>query len=124
MVKQTASLAQRIAIHDRLKQLLTKVEGTDLWTYNGDWSDGKLAAEQKCSVHNVSSVRREMFGSLRTPSREEGRIVKIERELSELRVKYHKLVTTLALQKVVDVKHLRLVEFEQLEVQQHLKTVK
>lgn len=113
MVKrQVASLAQRIAINDLMKGVLNKVEGSDLWTYKADWSDQRIADQVKCNLTSVIGVRQELYGRLRKTNKDEDRLAKIERELHELRVKYHKLATTLALKQVADVRHLTLADME------------
>lgn len=59
-------LKYQVVIAERLRALLSKADA-DSWKYPPDYSDTVVAAEMafKCTAHNVSGVRLELFGKLR-----------------------------------------------------------
>jgi hypothetical protein len=107
--KRMASRTEIVAIHAELVKVVRKLEG-GLCEYVEGHSDATVAAIVGCTDANVSGVRSEMFGKLRRPatSDEAARheLMVLRRSHDDLKVRFDILVSSLSLNKVLDVRHL------------------
>lgn len=108
-----ASRAEIIKVNDRLKEVVDVLE-TGLCVYKDNHSDESVAKEIGCTAASVAGVRKELFGNLvakRSSDRIE-EVIKLTENLTksfyELKDRHNKLVMLLALNKVVDCRHLEL----------------
>lgn len=63
-MKSSLTFAQRLKIHERLKQMATS-DGNGTCTYKEGFSDDVVAKEFGFSRSNVAGVRRETLGDIR-----------------------------------------------------------
>jgi hypothetical protein len=113
--RDRASRIEVIAINKRLEEPLTKLEG-GLCTYPAGVSDQSIADELKVSRASVSGLRQEVFGKLRPASpAADARVDELATladnlvvSHSVLKDRFNKLVQLLALNRVVDCKHLEI----------------
>lgn len=117
--RQVVARADVVRIHAKLAEVIYPKSGDeDVVTYHAGWNDERVAEELGVRLQAVASVRRELYGNIKTgrqadeDSKMEGRVALLEKQLDEVRVKYHRLVQMLALNRVADVKHLSLVDME------------
>lgn len=99
MTRKYPRRAQIVAIHEEMKRVLKKEDGTGLWFYTGGISDQSLAAGYEVSEASVRNLRIECFGKLRevSPPSNEQLLAKRVIEL-EHRVKtYEECITDMAL---------------------------
>lgn len=108
--KRTASRQQLIAINDLLRECIVKSPDSNLVDYKDGFDDHVVAKKLGVKLASVKGARQELYGALRT--HRTLRVGQVETQLEELRVKYHRLVTILALQRVADVRHLALVDMD------------
>ena len=82
-----ATLTERIAIHDLMKQHIT-VFGEGACAYEKGWDDARICTELNVKPASVAHVRREMFGQLRAPAIPAGdlyaRIAALENQVAYL----------------------------------------
>lgn len=94
-------------IGDALRLVASK--GDDgMCVYKEGHSDQSIADQIKVSVNSVANMRLSMFGRLR-PMRmnfDEAAFAKLQGDYADLKDRYNKLVTQLALNKIIDCKHL------------------
>ena len=117
--KKHLTTAQTVAVAARLSELIERVATTDgsrkCRYRSGD--DGSVASEFGVSKHSVVRVRTELYGNLHYEPRERPAAgptrEALQRTLEELAAahcelaeRYNKLITTLALARVAEVKHL------------------
>lgn len=114
-MRKVASRTEVIKINDRLKEVIDLI-GNGLCVYKGDHSDETIAKEIGCTAVSVASVRRELFGKLISP-RSGGNprldeVIKLTENLTNcyqvLKDRHNKLIMLLALNKVVDCRHLEI----------------
>lgn len=67
-MRKYPSRSQIISIHEELKRVLKKEEGTGLWFYTDGKTDGSIAHEFEVSENSIRNLRLEMFGKLREVS--------------------------------------------------------
>jgi hypothetical protein len=107
--KRVASRTEIVAIHTELTKVARRLEG-GICEYLEGHSDATVAAKVGCTDANVAGVRTEMFGRLRRPttSDEAARheLMVLRASHDDLRVRFDLLVSSLALNKVADVRHL------------------
>ena len=105
---QKASRTQIIRINDILRQHVKKCEGTDLYEYEEGFSDEKISEIVGCTRASVALLRREVFGQLRRPvsAGTTAQYAALEELLHRLIEKHDKLTLLLAVNRVVDCKHL------------------
>lgn len=114
-IVKKASRTEVIKVNDRLKEVITILEG-GLCVYKENHSDETVAEEIKCTAASVAGIRRELFGKLvsaRTGSDHySAEIIKMIENLTTcfhtLKDRHNKLVLLLALNKVVDCRHLEI----------------
>ena len=88
--KQTADIVQRIAINDKLREVLKKShERPDIWEYAKGWDDRAVAKHAGgCSEKSVQFVRTKLFGKIATararPNAALERIAGLEKLVAEL----------------------------------------
>ena len=85
--------------------------------YEEGWNDQRIAAETspRLTLNSIQKLRSEAIGQLRrSPEPKNERVDDIERNFADLLVKYNdliikhnKLVDTLSVNKIIDVRHLR-----------------
>ena len=115
--KKHLTTAQTVAVAARLSELIERVATTDgsrkCRYRSGD--DGSVASEFGVSKNSVMRVRSELYGNLHFeraaasgPSREalQRTLEELAAAHCELAERYNKLITTLALARVAEVKHL------------------
>lgn len=116
MKTKRASASQIIAIHMALTEALNPKgnDGDSSVTYKNGYTDASVAEKVGCPTASVAKVRNEMFGPVRSTKAGalESRIEVLEAQLHEIRVKYHKLVTYMALNKMGDVRHLNIADMD------------
>lgn len=95
----------KIEIYEKMKTVLHPHEDTELFVYDAGWSDAKLAGDFGVHQSSVIHIRTEAFGQLQKPKKRT--LEDTERELAEVTLKFNKLIDTLSLNKVVDVRHLK-----------------
>lgn len=104
-----------IKANDLFKTYLVKVADSDVYEYLNDYSDAKIAEEidpgKTLSGASVGNLRLQIYGKLRPPraDRVEDIITQLQnvvRTLEELTLKHNRLCETLAINKIVDVRHL------------------
>jgi FixJ family two-component response regulator len=113
--RNVASRVEIIAIHKRLEVTVTKLDG-GLCTYADGVNDQTIAEELKVSPASVQRLRTEMFGKLKpasaAPDTRVDELVTLADNLvishSVLKDRINKLVALLALNRVVDCKHLEI----------------
>lgn len=108
-----ASRLEFIQINDKLKEVIDVLEG-GLCAYKDGHSDETVAKEIGCTSASVGGLRREIFGNLiakKSGNRVE-EVTRVTENLTkcfhELKDRHNKLVMLLALNKVVDCRHLEL----------------
>lgn len=112
--RDIATRAEVVAIHRRLEGLLTIEDGKCF--YAPGFSDQAIADELKVSVSSVQGIRTELFGKLRPAAGGEAAdprvddLVRLVHNLiksnTDLRDRHNRLISTLALNRVIDCKHL------------------
>lgn len=110
-----ASRVEIIAIHKRLEETVTRIEG-GMCAYAIGISDQSIADEMKVSRASVQGLRTEIFGKLRQPApTADARVDDVVKAAENLLASYavlkdrhNKLVALLALNRVVDCKHLEI----------------
>src|SRR5215467_5279158 len=127
MKRQVLSRQQVVALHKRLENVLTKGDD-NLWSYPAGIDDSTLAAEFKASVAAVGNLRVELFGKVRARSPDarseaiyaqvvelQQRVDGLEQQLKaltayceEIRDKHDRLSDNLSINRVADVRHLKL----------------
>lgn len=125
--RKNATRLQIIEINELLKTVLVKVPDSKFVEYKDGWGDARVAEQIKCTNASVSSVRRELFGHIRDrrESPMGAELEQVKSQLHEMRVKYHNLVMMLALNKIIDCRHLSLADMPTLsEVAKVTKIVK
>ena len=86
MSKSTLSFSERMAIHDRLKELVTITEPGSCH-YEPGHSDATVAEQFGCTVHNVSGIRQEVFGKIRTPVLSSSDLASVRQRLDDHQAK-------------------------------------
>lgn len=119
MAKRVTTNPEFLAIHSLLTKHVVKVS-PDACRYEGDWNDEKIAKQVSSDLNagHVAGIRREFFGNF--SSRSEGgrgaasdlasidsRLIAAEALLEEMTGKYNRLIDNLCLNKIADVKHLK-----------------
>lgn len=112
--------SETIAINDLLKQHTKPTGEPGMIEYADGYDDKRIASMigDKLSQYSVARIRQELFGKLQIKSNSEARIdarfdalEKANRSLivqfSELTSKHNTLIDNLVLNKIVDVKHLK-----------------
>lgn len=112
-IVKKASRLEVIKVNDRLKEVLNILDG-GLCVYKDDHSDESVAKEVGCTAASVAGVRREIFGKLfikKVGDRFDD-LVTLTENLTTcyqvLKDRHNKLVILLALNKVVDCRHLEI----------------
>ncbi len=107
-----ASRVEIVAINKRLEETVTKLED-GLCVYAEGVSDQTIADELKVGVRSVAGLRVDLFGKLKPYGTVEDRVddlVKLSGNLvtsyDTLKDRHNKLVMLLALNRVVDCRHL------------------
>jgi hypothetical protein len=104
--------------HELLAQQLIKPDdGSGLWLYRDGWHDDRVAkmVSPTLGAHHVAKLRVEMFGELRpTTKRREEKVqeltdlcVRLTARLADMEARYNRLCDNLAVNRVMDVKHLK-----------------
>ena len=107
MAKSTIGRAQIVKAAAILESNITRLEN-GLVEYANGYTDAKLAKEVGCELSNIRSLRQELFGRLRTWQPTVATVAaRAHPLLEELIDKHNKLVVMLAVNRVVDCKHLR-----------------
>lgn len=106
-----ATYKETIAVNDRLKEVIEKLDG-DFCVYKGNYSDQMVADELAVSRATVQRVRMQIYGKTKrssSPRLAEMEIIieNIVHCYDDLKDRYNKLVMLLALNKVVDCRHLK-----------------
>ena len=106
MPKTHASRTQILEINKLLEANLVK-DTDGFVAYKAPWSDALVAETVKCSVNSVAGFRLEVFGKFRA-SRvgENERLTLLEASLSELVLKHNDLIKNLAVNRIIDARHL------------------
>jgi hypothetical protein len=116
MPKQVATHKQIIAINEHLKKTLVQAGDSTLWEYRAGHSDDTIAAAEGVSKNSVGNIRLKLFGKLRNQgsSGTDEEVEKLRAQLvmltdahNTLCDRFTALVNTLALNKVVNVGHLK-----------------
>lgn len=83
------------------------VDGEGFAVYEAGWDDGKIAAQisETLNASHIMRLREEAIGRTRPFSKSSS-----NKKLEELILKHNKLCETLSLNKVADVRHLRLTD--------------
>ena len=103
-MRKVASRIQLIAINDKLKENLICIDAENkMCAFKEGHSDATVALEVGASANAVKLARIELFGKVKSFSKS---APNVKVQLDELTDRFNKLVTTLALNKVADVKHL------------------
>lgn len=114
-----ASHAEIIAIHRRLEQTTTKLDG-GMCAYQDGVSDNTIAADLGVSTASVARIRMSMFGRVRAPVQtgvpvvaEDPRIddlIKVTQNILkqyyDLRDRHNKLIIQLSIQRITDCRNL------------------
>jgi hypothetical protein len=110
-----ASRVEIVAIHKRLAETVTKLDG-GMCVYQDGVSDQTIAQELGVSRSSVAGLRQEMFGKVRAPASAPSQDPRIDdllkvnenvlKAYTDLRDRHNKLIALLALNRVVDCKHL------------------
>ena len=112
-IVKKASRLEVIKVNDKLKEVLNILEN-GLCAYKDDHSDESVAKEVGCTTASVSGVRREIFGKLfiKKAAEHVDELTRLTENLTTcyhtLKDRHNKLVLLLALNKVVDCKHLEI----------------
>lgn len=98
MNKKYPSRSQIIAIHEEMKKVLKKEEGTGLWFYIDGKSDDVLAKEYEVSIASIRNLRLEVFGRLKesTPPSIEQEMAKRLANLEHRVHMYEEVIANLA----------------------------
>lgn len=109
-ITRHATTQQVIKINDLLRGCIKPLpEG--LCTYTNGEDDQSIADKVGCGKSSVSRVRAEMFGRLfRRQSSPDEEVSKLQAQVHELTHKLNTLLNTLSVNRIVDVKHLRITE--------------
>lgn len=120
MAKRMLTRTEVVKANELLKLHLLPSEHEGYFKYQNEWDDAKIAQELDPAIQAtaIGNLRIELFGKLDTTANtareDNARIKEVETIVqnllacySELEIKYNKLIDTLALNKVVDVKHLK-----------------
>lgn len=82
--RDVATQPEVIAINDRLKQEITKLEGGLCYYHTAGVDDASIAIALAVSPSSVRSVRNAMFGKLRNPRSPENEATPIDPRVDEL----------------------------------------
>lgn len=103
---------QLIDVHSFLKEHL-KINEDKTVTYVGQWSDQAVADRFKVSAISIRGLRQELFGPLHSKTKISGNTTELEKKLAtlqsqfdDLSLRYNKLIDTLTINRIVQVKHL------------------
>ena len=118
MAKRHLTASEIIKADGYFKQYLKPVPNSDLWEYEDNWSDEKIAGVLSPEINKnaIGGLRLKLYGKLDSRADVVGNIKVKELEtivsnilvcFGELESKYNKLVDTLALNKVANVAHLK-----------------
>ncbi len=120
MTKRMLSRTEVIKAHGLFKEHLAPSDRDGYFKYCNGWDDAKIAQELDPTIQSTSiaRLRVELFGQLDVTAnvnREENAKLKELEVLTsnllacygELEIKYNKLIDTLAIGRVADVKHLK-----------------
>lgn len=92
----------RRRIEDRLREILDPTDDPKLWSFHEGFTDSRIAKEFETSKWIVKSVRRQMFGNIRTwapqekPANDLFAVETMELRLAAVEMQLHELRSKLA----------------------------
>lgn len=121
MAKRVLTRTEIVKVHSLLQQhLAPSIRGEGYFNYQDDWDDGRIAREIDPTIQatSVGNARLELFGKLDTSGNStrddnirikalEDSIANLIKCIQEHKVKYEKLIDTLTINHIANVKHLK-----------------
>lgn len=116
MARKFASRAEIFAMSGHLAEHCRseEVDGVKYAVFTEGWDDERIAktVSPDLNAHHVKSIRDEVFGKLKPRLKDMDALIEqlsfTQKKLDDLEIKFNKLCDSISVNRVVDVRHLKL----------------